>query len=91
MSEPFELGGTGNPDPQRKQELNLSSDNVWDKIKTLWNAIWSQSLYIRRHGETQVQLPLPLAIFLAVIFPHAAVPILVIGVIMGFSITVAAS
>ena len=86
MSEPFELDTPENP--QRKQELDLSAENVWAKLRSLWNAIWAKSLYIRRRGETQVKLPLPIAIFLAVFFPQFSVPILVIGVVAGFSFTI---
>jgi hypothetical protein len=90
MSEPFELETPGTPEPQRKQELGLSADNLWDKIRSLWHTIWAKSLYIRHRGETQVKLPLPLAIVLGVCFPHVAVPILVIGILAGFSFTIGA-
>ncbi len=90
MSEPFELNTPESSTPQRKQELDLSAENVWDKIRSLWQTIWAKSLYIRRGGETQVKLPLPLAIVLGIVFPHIAVPILVIGVVAGFSFTIGA-
>jgi hypothetical protein len=89
MSEPFELEDVGAQQPEPKTGGHCSCRNVWQTLTKIWDALWSQSLYIKRRGETVIQLPLALAVVLAVIFPHAAVPILVIGIIAGYSVTIA--
>lgn len=87
MSEPFGLDDAG-ARKERDQGSRSSSGNLWSKLGEVWKAIWSQSLFVKRHGETVIQLPLALAILLAVAFPHAAALLLVIGVLAGYSISV---
>jgi hypothetical protein len=88
MSEPFGLDEGGAQQPQRKQELDLSAGNLWRKVTGLWNTIWGQNVVIKRRGETVIQLPLPIAIALAVFFPHGALVVLVVGLIAGYSLTI---
>ncbi len=88
MSEPFGLNEPGAEQPQRKQEPDLSVGNLWQKATGVWNAIWGQSVVVKRRGETMIQLPLPIAIALAVFFPYGALAALVIGLIAGYSMTI---
>ncbi len=87
MSEPFGLDDSGGQ-PPRKQELDLSLGTLWENIVRLWNALWKQSLLIKRRGETVIQLPLVVAIVLGLLFPYAALAVLVVGLIVGYSLTV---
>lgn len=89
MSEPFGLDDAGAPAPQNTNTPTKATRKVWDQAKSVWNAIWHQSLFVKRRGQTAIQLPLALAVVLAVLFPHAAALVLVIGIIAGYSFAVA--
>lgn len=89
MSEPFGLDDSGaQQEPDRKQELDLSLGNLWQKVAALWNTLWSQGVVVKRRGETVIQLPLLIAIALALFFPHGALVVLVVGLIAGYSLTI---
>lgn len=88
MSEPFDINEQERTESERKSEFQLSASDLWQKLAALWNAIWAQSLVVRRRGDTVMQLPLAVAIALAVFFPYAAVLFLVIALVAGYSITV---
>jgi hypothetical protein len=89
MSEPFDLDDSGaQQQPERKQEPDLSLGSLWQKAGAVWSALWDQSVIVKRRGETVIQLPLPVAIALALFFPHGALVVLVVGLIAGYSMTI---
>jgi hypothetical protein len=86
MSEPFDIHES--PDVTQRSAAQ-AKPTFWDQTVTACKSLWKQTLIIARRGETVVQLPLVLAIVLVVGFPHLAALVLVLGIVLGYSFTVA--
>jgi hypothetical protein len=85
MSEPFNIDER----PAVSQgSATQKKPTLWDQLVTTSKSLWKQTLIIARKSETVVQLPLVLAILLAVGFPHLAALVLVLGIVLGYSFTV---
>ncbi len=84
MTEPFDI----NEQPGANQGGAAPKPTFWDQLVKAWNTLWKQTLIIGRRGETLVQLPLVLAIPLGVAFPHGALLIFVLGIVLGYTFRV---
>lgn len=86
MSEPFDIQES--PDVSQSG-ASPKKTTFWDQLVSASKSMWKQTLIIARRGETLVQLPLVIAVLLAVGFPHLAALVLVFGIVFGYSFTVA--
>lgn len=85
MSEPFDIQES--PDVSQSG-ASPKKTTFWERLVRATKSMWKQTLIIARKGETLVQLPLLIAVLLAIGFPHLAALVLVFGIVFGYSFTV---
>jgi hypothetical protein len=86
MSEPFNVDA--DPTSQDQGWTRTSTQEAWEKVQKGWKSVMKQNLRIARKGEAALQLPLIVAIFLGLAFPHMAVIVLLLGLAFGYAFTV---